>query len=527
MRYLFLLVALSAALHAEPQVKLTIHVVDSATGAGVPNATLYVVAADDSGLIADAPDTDSMGLSSAMVPENSSFEVMAGAQGYPEAHSQPVAIGTEPRSVSVALVTASGIFGHVVDADTKQPLARVLVQLWQMWFVRGIPQISPAGRPTQTDAEGRFQSATLPPGDYIVETSAPPQTMNADTPGPRYFRQVWPGGRDFADAVPVSVPSGASFDFGTIAIVKKTLATVKFRVVGDCTGQLYAVRLVQTYAKAGFDRASAEVECGRTASFSQVPDGSYGLVATPEAEPADSPGKAADAWIEVSGSDLNVDLPLQPKPLVKISGRVITESGDNVEGIPGAAVTFLSGADIRGLASGMPLASDSAKSDAKGSFEQPIYVPFGGKVAVKLSGSSANLYVEALQYNGTRVASDRFTLNEFAMTQDLDIVCSDKFGLVSGKISSKDNSSADVLLIPWPNDGGNYPSDVLEVRAGPEGEFSLSPVRPGRYKALAVRSADRAKFEAPFRLLTALPNAADVDVTQGSGNTVSIEKLED
>jgi hypothetical protein len=68
---------------------------------------------------------------------------------------------------------------------------------------------------------------------------------------------------------------------------------------------------------------------------------------------------------------------------------------------------------------------------------------------------------------------------------------------------------------------------LLEAHSDPEGKFSISPVRPGHYKAVAVRSGERPKFEAPFRLMRALSNALDVDIAVGSGNFFKIEKLED
>jgi hypothetical protein len=503
-----------------PEVRLTIKVIDSSTGAGVPGATIYISGAEDSDTLADAPDSDAMGLSGTMVPEKSSWEIVAGTAGFSVAHSV-VHVGHEALTVTVALARAAGIFGRVIDADTKLPVAEAPVQVWQLSWVRGRPQIGAASRVISTDVQGRFETKNLPAGDYIVETYAPPRDA---APGPRYSRQVWPGGRDFADAVPLSVVSGADFDFGTIAIVRRTLATVSFRVVGECAGRRYDVRLIQTYANGGVDRAQAQsVACGKTSSFAQVPPGSYGLVATPADAQAAGQSETGEAWIEVADSDMAVDLTLRGTPLTTLRGRVVTENGDDAQGVAGVSVTFLSGADVRGLVAGMPLASESATGNAAGSFEQRLYVPPGGKVAVKLSGLPSGLYVEALRYNGVRLPSDQFVLNGFAITQELDIICSDKFGVVSGAVAG-DSGLVDFLLVPWPNDGTVYPSGMLEAQGDPDGKFGFSPVRPGHYKAVAVRADERAKFEAPFRLMSALPNAPDVDVVSGSGNSIRIGK---
>ena len=502
----------------DPQeVRLTIRVVDSSTGAGVANAVLYIAGSENE--LIDAPDTDATGLSSAMVSRSSSFVIMAGTPGYPVAHFV-VAVGQEPLTVTIPLVAAATIVGHVVDADTKKPMAGVPVQVLPLEFVRGMPQVG-TGLATETDADGRFEARNLPAGDYIVETDAPRGVPDS---GPAYGWQVWPGGRGFADAAPLSVASGATIDFGTIAIAKRVLATVGFRVVGDCAGRFYYVRLVQTFAKSAMNRAQEpSLECGRTGSFAQVPPGSYGLVATSVA----SSGDTADAWIGVTNSDIVVDLPLRSTPVATIRGRVVTGTGDTQQSVTGVTVGFLSGAEGGGLVAGLSLASEGAKAGADGSFEQQVFVPLGGKVAVQVEGLPANLYVDSLRYNGTRMGGDEFAMNEFVPTQELDIICSDRFGVVSGEVAGEGHGLVDVLFVPWPNDGANYPSGVREAHAGPDGSFSLSPVRPGRYRAVAVRSGDRAKFEAPFRLMRTLPNALDVDVAAGAGNSVRIEKIEE
>jgi hypothetical protein len=455
-----------------------------------------------------------------MVAQNASLAIMAGAPGFPVAHAE-AAVGTEALTVTVPLVRGATIFGHVVDADTKLPVSDVPVQIWRLSFLRGMPQIEATGDGAQTKADGRFEAGNLPAGDYIVETYAP---RNAPVQSPGYSRQVWPGGRDFADATPLSVPSGATFDFGTIAIEKRRLATVRYRILGDCAGRLYNVRLVQTFARGAMDRAQEQsIGCDKTSSFAQVPPGSYGLVATSAA----SSGQTADAWIEVTDSDISIDLSLRSTPLTTIRGRVLSKIGEAAEqGIPGVSVRFLSGANVGGLVAGMPLAQDGADANGTGSFGQSLYIPPGGKVAVDVEGLPGNLYVESLRYNGTQIHSDQFVLNEFAMAQDLDIICSDKFGLVSGEVVNRDGP-VDILLVPWPNDGANYPSGLIEVHGDPDGKFAFNQVRPGHYKAVAVYSADRQKFEAPFRLMRTLPNALDVNIVSGAANSVRIEKVED
>ena len=76
---LSLLVPVTILLSAQ-EVRVTVKVVDGSTGAGVPNASVYLTGADE-GRITDAPETDSMGVASVMVPQNSTFAVLAAAPG--------------------------------------------------------------------------------------------------------------------------------------------------------------------------------------------------------------------------------------------------------------------------------------------------------------------------------------------------------------------------------------------------------------------------------------------------------------
>jgi hypothetical protein len=330
------------------------------------------------------------------------------------------------------------------------------------------------------------------------------------------------------------VSPGASFDFGTISLAKRILPTIQFHIVGDCAGRRYDVRLLQTYAKGGMARAQVEsVPCDGIESFSHVSPGAYALVATPRDLPPDAKDDTSDAiadkWLEVTDSDINTDLVLHSAPVVKVHGRLITKVTDDTsqtQNLQNVSISFLSAEPEKGLAAGAPLSGKPAKADPKGSFEQQFYAPSSGKVAVKVSGLPSTLYAEALIYNGSHIPGNEFTLNGLALSQDLDIVCSSSFGAVSGKVTTPDNEAADVLLVPWPNDGVAYPSQLVEVRADPSGVFNFSPVRPGHYKLLAVADRTRQKWEAPFHIRQVLPDAIDVDVAGGAASSITVERLE-
>lgn len=524
MRWLLLLLVFRGICLSAPPIKLIINVIDSSTSAGVPRAGITLIPTKGSDVPDNVPDTDFGGRAGVNVEQNSSFVIHVMAAGYAEKTSALLTARTNPLSVTLTLDRAATLFGHVIDADSGKPIPDMPVWVMQVSYTRGAPLLTPASAPMSTDTDGRFEAKGLFAGDYIVETNfywdSPKQAFS---PKQSYGRQVWPGGRDILDASPLSIPAGAVFDFGTISLAKRTLANVSFRIVGDCAGQSFDVRLVQFFARGGLDRAVVKsAECDKPGSFSQVSPGGYSMVASPSDAQTARPDRIAQTWIDVTDTDIAADLVLRPTPEVNIHGRVVMDSA----AMRGVSLSFLTVSSVfQGLAAGMSLTPGSADVDANGSFATPIYIPPAGKIAVRAAGLPPSFYLEALRYNGARIDGDEFALNEFAVTQDLEIICSSRFGIVSGQVFGNELPLVDILLVPWPNSGVNYPANLAEAHGSPDGKFTFSPVRPGRYKVIAVRSAERQKFESPFRLMKELPGGSDVDVASGSGTSIRIEKL--
>src|ERR1035437_1499234 len=110
---LLLLILGTTLLNAQPpksppsapaEVRLTIKVVDSSTGVGVPNASVDVLDAGDfdSG-IDDVPRADFRGLSTVMVPRDASFVIHAGAPGYADRLSAVTTAKSDSLTVTVTL----------------------------------------------------------------------------------------------------------------------------------------------------------------------------------------------------------------------------------------------------------------------------------------------------------------------------------------------------------------------------------------------------------------------------------------
>jgi hypothetical protein len=140
-------------------------------------------------------------------------------------------------------------------------------------------------------------------------------------------------------------------------------------------------------------------------------------------------------------------------------------------------------------------------------------------------------YIKELSYNGSTVASDVIRLSRSSMTQDLRVLLSAKSGTIMGNVGTDSGSAvgdARVLLVAWPARAvGQYPDGVRETTLDSDGRFRFEGLRPGIYRAVAVRAAARERLEEPGVLLAVLIEASNVEVGEAESKVLilSIAKL--
>jgi len=529
-----------------PQVKLTLKAVDDATGAAIPNAhfvltdfthpvgDLFEGQFENLGEHVPVPLASREGQSSVMIAENSLMDVSAFAPDYPfSARSTSIIVKNKDLTMTISLTKGAVIVGQIVDAESRRPLGNIPVQARHAAFSHGIREFPYDRLTTKTDQGGRFEIRELRPGDYIVETnSSDGVVFQHIVPNSLYGRQAWPGGRDLADASPRPVTAGTTVDFGQILLRKQELPTVTVKVAGDCRGKHLTVQLTQYFATIRISRFEIDhVECGKVIVIPQVSPGLYQLTGQVDGKPGRVPDEFAA--ISLTVADTNISADLVERPPVDFAGRVLIETKDPVTGSRAEAVVaravvihlLATGTRGKGVLTELPSDVGAWTEPNTGAFTSKAYPPPGGRLSVWVNNLPEGLYVEALRYNGTRIDGDEFTSGESAAKQNLDIICSSEFGVVSGNVLNTEGGTVAVLFAPWPNDGGVYPSNVHEGRGEADGKFSIRPVRPGHYKAVAVKASDRPNFEAPLRLMQLLAKGLDVDIPAGPSD-IRIEWLE-
>lgn len=528
---------------------LTVKVIDSGTGAPVPDAAVSLMetgSGDRANVVSGAVDcmTGADGACHLSVNPADRYRVFnVQAEGYymrdeflaPPgtmfANTSPVGIDGV---IETALTRAVTLKGRVLDADSGDPVSGLPVQPLMFSFAAGRPEALSYVSGVPTDKDGKSEIRDIRPGRYVLELNGTVNSVTAPDghlPVDKKYRwQEWPGGGEFSTVTPLAVPSGTTMDVGAIRISRHDPQTITFRIAGDCRQSGYYVVLSQSDVTLPYSRARMyNAKCGVDNVLEGISPGSYRISATPEGSPG-FPLQLADSLVVVGSGDEAKDtkVELTLRPPLKIRGRVVMKDADPSGTDAVRPVT--KGSILLSVGRGIPRAGnnpgarvpepDPSPIGSDGSFGQAIYVLPGGRVSVDAINLPAGLFVDSVLYNGHTIAGDEFILNETTSVHDLEILCSDQSGAINGEITSEKGKPHAVLLAPWPNDGVEYPYGVVPANAGPDGKFSVSQIRPGKYRAVAVEPEEREGFENPFRLMNALSSGTDVSVGTGANSVI-------
>jgi hypothetical protein len=513
-------------LAAQSTVAVDGKVIDVSTNSGIPGATVEVADSHNAGV--GTLHTGADGSFHIELPSGGKFNLRWRADGYAQPDEYTV-ISTQPGSSIVGLTLAmtrnAAISGAVVDEETSKPIANVRVWPKQVSYLRGRRELLISGEAVVTDGDGAFVAKNLPPGDYVLEVNG---SFAVDDASARiregYPRTYWPGPGDFEGAVPVRVPAGSMLDVGNVKLRKKDLVGLTVSVVGGaCTnGQTYGADLIEDRARSWFSIATLRVPCGRSAKFPNVDPGEYWLRVSASWQ-REEDREMGIAPVQVWNRDLEVSVAITPP--IRIHGKISLErSGGKADGqqsgLPRGLEVSLP-PPLPGTGGYIsPFSVSAGKVSPDGSFESTSYMPPGGKLQVAVSGMPKNYYVKEVLYNGSRGAGRIFAFNPGAIEQDLEIVCSDRSGALSGTVRDEGGNAignAKVLLAPWPaNIVSQFPYDATETDADSSGHFAFTGLTPGNYRVIAVPPAARPKLEEPGILVNLFAATDPVEIGEAA-----------
>lgn len=376
--------------------------------------------------------------------------------------------------------------GRVLDPEHR-PLAGSTVEV-----------IGNSSRPrtAKTGNDGAFSfDHTLPPGDYFLLATPPPSNAAGSTTlAPTYF----PDAAERDTAAQLTLKAGDELSGYDLIVRQVPLFRVTGRVV-DERGEPAVGAILQASI------AARKVTADDTGRFQWKGVWPGSAVAQADWSRDGFPLRAFTP-ITVSNHDLE-DLTVRLSPPVALSGTV------ELDGKP---------ARVDGNALLEPV-------DGIGSAARAIFLPSGLRFDVVFPGRYrlkvfvSNGFTHSMYLDSVRMGDLDLTLDEFEVTpnpQAFRVILKTGGGRVSGTV--RDGAGGIVVLVP--GDGQQRATDRVVTSFFRGGLFQVENVRPGIYRAFAVRSVfNHGELDDPDYAARLLSAAQPVRVDDNMTATVTLE----
>src|SRR5512143_2843666 len=143
--------------------------------------------------------------------------------------------GQQVRDISMRLIRAAAISGHVYDED-GDPIQGAIVSALRYAYERGRRQLTADGG-TQTDDRGEYRIFALEPGSYFISAVYSQRQYGAIGGGPGYAPTYYPSAMDPSEATPVSVQGGDDFPGVDLNLQPVRTVTVSGRAFNAINGR--------------------------------------------------------------------------------------------------------------------------------------------------------------------------------------------------------------------------------------------------------------------------------------------------
>lgn len=501
---------------------------------GVPDVdiTIYTLGGPVSGLgrnierQAGKVITDSQGKFLFQPEKFGDYQVTAGKEGYSGNGTRVnVTLSTEhpSREARFLLGKTGEITGRVLDEETNEPVANYTIEAVGFSYKNGVPRTAGSGTLATTDADGRFTVPDLDPGRYVVV--ARPRMRGLTRPSETqsetrdYEPSFWPGGHALDSAAPITLISGGSADVGTLRVRKAPLYRVHVAISDTNCPADERVRIVVISFANQFTGTygAGEAACGEAPLLWNFRPGSYGLVLTQGQEPDQH-----IAGLRFDVVDKDVDLTASLARAAAVDGRLLAAEGAGKIPFEKLKITLV---DITRTGLQYPGQIWIASPDSDGRFRISNDTPFGKFLIWLISPDGIGIYAKETRFNGAVVMGDPITLNADSTSQSLEIVVDDQPAAVTGVVMDGDHSVSKpyVLLTKWP-----MPADVAFLRpqgadGDEDGNFRLTELVPGDYRAVAVSRSNRDMLDEPGVLQRLLTGTETITLGRGAAQAITLK----
>lgn len=497
--FIFALAACSAAQDQPIVVEGT--VVDAKTRTPLPNATVavrYTHSPDGNAMAAQQPQGTSAvsGLDGRFRLEehkNIPFRLSAELPGYVRLTANRVynlKPGQSASGVTLELAPESQLSGQVIDETSGQPISGLTVRLQAPG--------DPAGRSAATGEDGRFTINSLSPGDYRLAVTANQRPVLQPSKKPvsserLAYPQTWfPGVLDPSGAIPISVPPGAQLSGYDFHLRRRPILTVRGAVELDAPASPIDFSLILRTNFGSLELPLGMLQTPGDFELVGLTPGSYLLCAAERASDVTQERRASIAF-DLTGESLD-GLRLNLQSGVPITGEVRTFGHKDPKtdplwrdssgrGVKAAIVSALRGPSRK---------QDPVAVGERGGFsvEGVTMEP----LALTLRGLPPGLIVMSAEYNGAEVDPGWFRLNTAIATHHVTVFVGHPESSLQGVVK-RGTSPVDQALVLLHRGGPLDPLRTpvyLRAITDAAGHYSITAIRPGTYRALAVETPDHA-----------------------------------
>jgi len=445
-----------------------------------------------------------------------------------------LAAGQELKDVHIRLQASAVVRGRVTDED-GEPMPNAQVAVLRQTFVSGRNHLEQAGAERSNDL-GEYRVAGLPPGNYYVCVSPPPdfksliETASASAaadagntadkpPATSYQTTYYPGTSDRGAAAPIQLHAGDDFPVN-FSLTPSASLSIRGAVV-NLPPRASAAIMLQSR---DFNLVLNGAEMHQDGSFviHDVAPGAYTILATVENSAV--PMMARQSLQVVSNS---VDgLRLAPQPGAWIHGRLRFETKSNGAKFDPSQIflalrpadgdgspSFSSGEGFTQLAHVALDGSFEWKEVAPGNY----YLQFSGE-----AGGNADLFLKSVLASGRDVDESGISVNGGSMV--LDVVSSANGAAVDGIVTDHQGMPVpDAVVVAVPETRLRARADRYQKTVSDQsGHFALHGIRPGEFNLFAWESIDGEAYYNPEFLKNYEQQGSALRVNEGDRKTVQL-----